>query len=695
MAVLQKLRTKFGLAISIIVGLGLLSFIIDPSQIESAVNSMSKKNDVGIIAGKRISYTDYQEGINKFTTINQILTGSSVQNEETQEQIRNAAWQELLDKYMFIKNAKEAGIRVGEAEMVDLTTGNSISPLIAQNPAFADENGNFSVDQLVNFVQQVDADETGNLRAYWNYLQNSVYTQQFYSKYASLFASGNYANALQVADDMEMSNTTANIDYVVAYYPVSQDTTIQVSSDEIKAFYKSHKEFFKQEANRDIEYVVFEVVPSSKDIDETQESIDAVYEEFGATDNIKTFLLKNSERQLSQYWYKNGELATINSDLDSQISAGAELTTVVRSGNSFFAARVMESKMVPDSAYVKHILLQGTDAKATADSLLQVIRRGENFANVAAAYSVDQNSAADGEIGNIGWMTQTYMISGFEGVLDAQVGQPFILNTQYGTHIVLVSKKTKPVLKKQIAVLEKTALASKETFNNYYAQANTFATIANGTYTGYQKALDSLKVYSHNMNITEATSSYGAISQAKEVTRWAFDNKAGKASNIITVNNNFFFVVAVKNVKKEGYADIKDLAPSIQSRLYSDKLQEKTLANVAEKIKGMTSLEQVAEALGNSIQTSEAVAFSTTGSSSVDQALVGAASKAQEGVVTGPVKGAIGVYVFSVSDKQKGEFYTEDDAKSLALQKAQYSSQMISSVMMNNDGVKDHRARFF
>ena len=107
MAVLEKIRVKFGLVISIIIALALLSFIIDPSTLESALNSMSSKYDVGQIAGKRVSYADFQADVDRYTTINELLSGS-VRDEDTQKQIRNAAWQELLDKYMFVKNAKEA-----------------------------------------------------------------------------------------------------------------------------------------------------------------------------------------------------------------------------------------------------------------------------------------------------------------------------------------------------------------------------------------------------------------------------------------------------------------------------------------------------------------------------------------------------------------------------------------------------------
>lgn len=693
MAVLEKIRVKFGLVISIIIALALLSFIIDPGTLESALNSMSSKYDVGKIAGKNISYNDFQEDVDKYTVINEMLSGSSSQNEQTQRQIRNAAWQGLLDKYMFVKNAKAAGICVGEDEMVSLVSGETLSPVMAQNPVFLDEAGNFSSDMLKAFIDNVNSDQSGQLRTYWNYLQNTIYNQQYYLKYGALFSASDIENALQLKQDVDAGNTTADVDWCLAYYPMTQDSTVTVSSDEIRKYYKDHKKFFKQNASRDIEYVVFEVVPSAEDIAQTSEAMDAAYQEFATADNMKTFLLKNSERQLSTYWYKDGELNTVNSELNSQIFSGSKLSQIVKSGDSFYAAREMDSKMLPDSVYVKHILLVGSDARHTADSLVNVLsKKGANFSNLASIYSEDKGSAADGELGSIGWMTQTYMIPGMESVIEAQVGKPFVLTTQYGTHVVLVSDRTKPVAKKQVAILEKTSIASKETFNKYYAEANTFATLTNGSYEGYKKAVDSTKVYSHSLNVTEATSSYGAVDQAKEVTRWIFDNKAGKASNIITVNNNFFFVAAVKDIHKEGYAPVKEVAPMIRERLYSDKIQAKKLSDVASKIQGLTSIDAVADALGVTVDRNEGLSLS---SRSVDPAVLGAAAVAKDGAVFGPVPGSMGVYVLSVDNRQTGSFYTEEDAKNLNAQKSQYLSQMIISVMSEYDNVKDNRERFF
>ena len=671
MAVLQKIRVKFGVVISVIIALALLSFIIDPSTLESALNSMSSKYDVGKVAGKKVSYTDFLEDVERYTRINEMVTGSSVQNEQTQQQIRDVAWQELVDKYLFIKNAKAAGITVGDDELVDLTSGANVSSVISQNPAFADESGAFSVSKLVEFIQAVDSDETGQLRTYWNYIQNSIYTQEFYAKYASLFVNGNYENALMLKDDIAQGNTTADINYVSAGYNYTPDSTIQVSSNEIKEYYNSHKQFYKQNANRDIEYVVFEVIPSESDIAETNDQMAAVYEEFSTAENMKNFLVKNSDRALSTYWYKEGELASISSsvsDFVDQNGVGA-VSPIIREGNTFYAVKVMDQTQLPDQITVR--LIAANDA-ASVDDVLADLRLAEPMT-----------------------MTQTYLIPGCEGLFSAKLNEPQLIQTaQYGQIAAEVIDKTELVAKKQVAILEKTSIASKETFGTYYSKANRFASIAKGSYEGYRRAVDSLGVYSHSLKITEATSSYGAVDQAKEVTRWAFDAKKGKASDIITVNQNYFFIATVKDIHKEGYATVQEAAASIQDQLYFEKLQKKTAETVASKIAGLNTIEEVAEALGGVVSTRESVSFSGM-STAIEPALIGAAYTAQEGKVSGPVAGAAGVYVFTVTNRQSGNFYTEEDANNMALQKAQYASQMVLPVMIETSDTKDNRARFF
>ena len=699
MAVLQKIRVKFGLAISIIIALALLSFIIDPGTLQSAMQTMSSKYDVGKINGKSISYTDFLEETEKYSTINEMLTGTSSQTEESQTAIRDAAWQSLVDKYLFVKSAKDAGLVVGEDEMEDLTIGANPSTIVTQ--LFADQNGSFDPQNVVDFVRTIPDDATGRYKALWDYVQNSVYTQQFYNKYSSMFVNSGILNKTQLRRYVEENNTTADVDFIMIPYGYDTDSTVVVTEQEIRDFYDAHKKFYKQNASRDIEYVVYEVVPSESDIAATLDNVNDVYEEFATTDNLRSFLSKNSDRALSSYWYKSGELYTVSTDVNDFVFAPetkvGDVSQVIRDGNTFYVAKVTDIADRADSVYVKHILLTAEDAQATADSLLNVVKKGDTpFQVLAALYSADQSSADNGELGSIGWMTQNYMIQGMESVLDAKVNEPFVLNTIYGTHLVLVTEKTKPVQMRQVALLEKSAVASKETFNDYYAKANKFATVAAGGYDNYRAAVDTMGVYSHPVNnVTEGTASYGAIDNAKEITRWVFDAKKNAVSNIITVNNNYFFVVALKDIHKEGTTPIRDIASDIKTSIYLDKLGQKIAAETAEKIKGMNDIQEIADKLGYSVSTSNAVAFNAMTSQTLDPKFLGAIASAPLNEVSGPVAGSIGVYVFQVTGRETGAFYTEEDAKNYNTQMNQYYTQMIIPAMEEVTNYKDNRARFF
>ena len=655
MAVLETIRVKFGIVITVLIAVALLSFIIDPTTLQSVSSSMSSKYDVGDIDGKAISYNDFQAEVEKFTTINEISSGSSAQSEEQQVAVRNAAWQSLIDQYLFIKNAKKAGLNVGEEEMIAMMSGEMDSPVFTQNPTFYDENGIFSKQRLLDFVDYVATDESGRLQTFWNYLQNTALTQEYYAKYLSLFTQSNYVNPLMLTEQIADNNNTFNVEFVMVPFGYAKDSTIVVSDKEIKAYYDAHKKFYKQLASRDIEYVVYEVVPSAEDIAAANEALNEVYDEFVSTDNLKSFLLANSDRQYDAHWYKEGELNSV-AKVVNDYAFGDEkgVSKVLSEGDSFYAVRVVESADVPEQVYVKY---------APADSLLD---------------------AAEPQ-----WIPQT---PGFEDLMTAKKGSKVTVNGL--VFQVLDTKDAAP--RKRVAVLEKKAVAGKETVNSYYSKANTLATMSEGKYESFKEAVDSLGAYAHPVRkMAESTDRLGAIEDTKEVTRWAFEAKVGQVSNIITINNNYFIVAALKGIHKEGYTPVEEVSAQISNVLYREKLAEKKEAEIAEKVAGLEDMQAVAEALGTTVSTKDGIAFSSMTAQGLDPKFIGAASVAEEGKISGPVAGNIGVYVYKVTGRETGSFFTEDDAKTRDAQMSQYSAQMIVPTMMDDAEVKDNRARFF
>ena len=654
MAVLETIRVKFGIVISVLIAVALLSFIIDPSTLQSVSNSMSSKYDVGEIDGKSISYADFQAEVEKFTTLSE-MNGNPVQGEEALAMVRQQAWKQFIDNYLFIPSAKAAGFNVGEEEMFQLMSGEMMSNVLMQ--VF---QGNLNKDLLVQLEAEVAADETGRMQMFWDNLLDAVNKDQFYTKYQSLFAMSSFTNDLMLADQVKGNNNTFDVEFVMLPYGFAKDSTIVVSDKEIKAYYDAHKDMYKQNASRDIEYVVFEIVPSADDIAAANNAVANSYEAFAQTENMKSFLLSYSDRQYDNHWYKAGELNSVSKNINDYVfGKDATVSEIFENGTTFQAVRVMESAMVPDSVYVKYV--------------------SSNVEDVDAALA---EATAE-------WIPQ---IPGFEALMTADKNAQMTINGM----VFQVLDKTAPVAKKRVAILEKTAQPSDATRSSFYAKANTLATKSAGKYEKFQTAVQEEGLYAHPFNkMPESANRLGSVEHTKEVTRWAFDAKVGEVSNIISIDNKYYVIAALKGLHKEGYTPVAEVATRIESVLYQEKLAEKKAAEVAEKIQGMTELEAVAEALGTTVSSKEDVTFASFTSSGLDNKFIGAASVAEEGVLNGPVKGNTGVYVYKVTGRSEGAFFTEDDAKNRDMQMNYSALRMLLPVMMDAADVKDNTARFY
>ena len=693
MAALETIRTKFGIGASLIIAFGLLLFLVNPSDIIQTIQSTSSKNDVGKINGKSISYLQFDSEVRQMDEVRKMISGTSANTDEGQVQLRNMTWQTLVDRYLVVPTIESAGIRVGQQEQENMFVGDNLSPVASNFYGFFDEDGNYSVDRVRELVEAAETSES--YRMIRDYLFDNARSNRFNEKYLGLFNAGTYVNALERKRAIEENNATANVDFVLApgtYFP--EDSTVVVNKSEVEKYYKAHEDAFRQVANRDIRYAVFELNASQEDIANSNAKFVGLYDEFASTDNMRAFLQKNSDRKWDDSWYKAGELRTVNADVENFVSANnSGVSPVFQSGTTFYAARIMDNANLPDSVYVRHIMLVGNDAKHLADSLLGVVNKN-NFSTLANLYSADKGNAQDGEMGNLGWMTKNIMIKGFEPVLEAKVGVPFVLNTQYGSHVVEVTKTTKPVAKKKVAIFEKETTISKETERAISEQARLLAVRSQGKLDNFKTVCDTTGIYARSLNITEATDSYGAISHAKEVTRWAFNNKPGKVSDVIPVDNKYFFVVAVEKAHKEGIAPLKEVYESIRSQVYREKYVQKHAQDVAAQIEGLTSLEAVAEKLNTTVSNLTDVTFSTSSAPTTEPAFIGAVAAAKEGVLTGPVAGMMGAYVFKVNGREMGSYFTEDDAKAAQTRFVNYYDQMILPIMMDKT-VKDNRARFY
>ena len=695
MAVLEKIRVKMGAFITVIIAVALLSFIIDPSTLESTISMFSSKYDVGEINGESISYQDFQKKVDYFNQIYQMTKGNA-SDDQAHDLINNTAWQEEIANRVIVPAIQNAGVTLGEEELLDLTQGTNISPVLSSEPAFQDENGSFDKNKLVQFIQAIHQDQSGQLQMYWSYLEDNMVKDQLLTKYISLLEKSTFATPVEMNRAIAENNTTYNVDFVVKPFGFAVDSTITVSSQEIKDYYNSHLNNFKQQECKDIQYVVYEVVPSVDDIELAQSSINKVMGEFATAENMKNFLARNSDQPYNPYFYKQSELAVLNSAVAefAQKAKVGDVMPATQDDNMFIAARVMDIKNLPDSVFVKHILLQGANEKK-ADSLMQVLNKKGDFVALAKEFSADQNPNV-AEAGDLGWMTQTYLIPGFEPIFGAKNGEILKLNTNYGTHLVKVTKATRPSSKMQIALLVKEAVAGKQTYADYYAKANDLATKAEGKLDKFNAAVKEADLTAYPaMRVLPSAKTIGNYEKAREVVRWINENEVGTVSPILSVDNKYFFVVAVTAEHEGGVAPLNQCAAQIKTVLTLEKKGLKVAEETKALVAGAADLNAIAEKLGTSVSSKSGIAFSSLTSQQLDPKFVGAIAAAQEGTVTGPVVGEMGVYYFVINGKEVGAFYTEDDARLRKTQEFNYMSRMLPAIMAEDANVVDQRYKFF
>ncbi len=151
-------------------------------------------------------------------------------------------------------------------------------------------------------------------------------------------------------------------------------------------------------------------------------------------------------------WLKAGELPTIFSRIVNQMADG-EIRGPFRDASGFHIIKLLEKKGGQQSIIIqtnaRHILIKTNalmsdlDAKKRLERLKYRIEQGDDFAELAKAYSEDMVSAANG--GSLDWVSPGDLVPEFEEVMEKlsenQVSSPF--KSRYGWHIIQVLKRRK------------------------------------------------------------------------------------------------------------------------------------------------------------------------------------------------------------------------------------------------------------
>jgi peptidyl-prolyl cis-trans isomerase D len=489
MATLQTIRNRAGVLISIVIGLALLSFILSDLVSNNSLFNSGNKTEVAEVAGEAVPIALYEEKVNELIANYQRNTGKdATPDEETSQSIRDQAWEGLITDYVLANNLGELGITVNANELQDMVVGNNIDPQVLQIPIFKNEQtGQFDPNLVKQFLANMDKDETGAARLSWVAFEKQLEHSRLLSKYYSLVKKGLYVTSAEAKQYSEEASNLIDIRFAMKKYSDVSDSTIAVKDEEIDKYYIEHTYLFDQEASRDIDYVVFDVLPSPSDIEKIRSKMEEIKIELITTTEIADFVNRNSDVPYAEQLFAKSSLTPPVDSLIFAAQPGFVYGPYVEN-NVYKLARLMSFKNMADSVNARHILIGPNEkrtkdqAKLLSDSIKSLIDKGGDFAMLAMQYSDDKGSAQQG--GDLKWFKPGMMVKPFEkAAFDGKKGDVVIAETQFGFHIINVIEKSAESNKAEIAYIDWQIEPSSETYQGMKTKVYQFA----GTNTTKEK----------------------------------------------------------------------------------------------------------------------------------------------------------------------------------------------------------------
>lgn len=711
MATLEKIRNKAGLLV-LIVGLALFAFIIGDFLNSGSTYFRQSHENIAEVDGEVIKIHDYQDRIDEMTEMYKMQTGATSVPEEYQSQIRQSVFDGMVQDIVLNETAQGLGMGVSPEELFDMVQGENISPMIQQMPMFVNpQTGAFDKAALLNFLKAIDdqnisnypADQQQQLiqaRNFWMFWEKNIKRQRLEQKYASLLANAVSANKLDAKDAFEGSAQNADIAYVMQSFASIPDSAVQVSKSEIEKLYNQRKKQYKQNEGKVLKYIAVDIRPSKEDYDKVSGDIEALKGELIATENIAELVNENSEVPFVDVYFSETAMDPEMKQFIRTASVG-EVYGPVFENDKYKMFKLVDKTTAPDSVKVSHIMLAGQDdaaLSAKADSLVDVLKKGGDFAALAQEFSVDQTAQTGGELG---WFTEAAAFRGVgeefkNAIFSTPVNGYNVVKSLYGTHLIKVTDKTSNVNKYKVADVEMTVSPSTKTYGNIYNELNQFISKNNNM----EKLDDAAKEAGYNLLsnviVTSGDQTLGSVKNSRPVIRWAFQNSKGNISEIFECDDKFV-IAAVQGDQKEGYRSLAAMTPVLQAELAAQKKSEMLAQQLAAK--NLTSIDAYANAMGSSEDSVKFVNFNTRriAGIGVEPKLNALISLAQKGQVSAPVAGNNGVYVFEVYEQNKdGKVFDEmAEVRALDATNAYRLGYQAIQSLINNATVKDNRIRFY
>lgn len=717
MATLDKIRSKAGCLV-IAIGLAMAAFLAGDLINGGTTLLRAKGMNAFYVNGKEVNINDYNARVERVEE--QVRARGQNLDEAQTVQLRNQVYNAIVAEKLLQGEADKIGLTVTPAETYQLVQGDNISPVILQNPMFANpETGAFDKVGLLNFLKQINAKDAGatpeekaqydKLRTMWSDTEKQVRNYALSEKYNNLIAKAIVANKLEVDEAVKADATIADIAYVEQKITAVSDSLVTVTDNDIKKYYDENLDLMKTEAGAVADLVYANISPNDADFAAAKADVEAARAELLKGDAPALVLQEYSDVPYNDVYLTLADLqgAGISQAALEFVTTAAPgaVSEIMTEGATYSVIKLVDKKNAPESLHVRHIVLapKGSfEGQVNADSLFTAIQANpsvDNFSAQAAAHSLDRNSSANG--GEIGWLSEAmatqYVSEDFaKAIYGARVGVPFRFTSKYGEHIVLVSEAKPNVDKYNIAFMVKTVEASPETQGALYNELSSFLANNKEVADLDTAALNAGYQVLKNQRISASQPMLGyGMPGSREVVRWIMQNKEGAVSPIMETQGQYI-IAKVKGKYEAGAMPLESIKDEVKNVVLAEKKTDYLFDQL--KKAGYTSLSDFAGKTGGVVDTLNFVKFSTRRLEAVgyQPGINAAAVYAQPGKLT-PVKGNGSVYLLNVLSRTQDPNAATPEAKGAEISSG-YAGMVRATALqeiMKKAKIEDLRYKFF
>ena len=704
MAILENIRKRTTVLI-LIIGLALFAFVISGVFTNGDVNGKVGFS-IAEINGEEISIDAFRQKVDVASRRSANASTMQTVNQVYDQEVRNAVLgQQFTD----------LGVDIEQDQILNYI---STIPSYSQSPQFQNESGVFDQNKFRNFVAELKMNnpEQYNL---WLQDEQAIVQSAKQQTYFNLIKAGVGATLKEGELDYKLANDKIDIKYVRIPFTSIADSTIAVSKSEIQTYINNHKEDFKQEPARDIQFVYFQEKASVADESAVKEAITKLMDNtveynaqtdkndtiagFKTATNMMAFLDRNSDIKFDTIYKSKKQLPAKFADTLMTLQVG-EMFGPYRDGDFFKVSKMMDRK--PNgSVKASHILIAYAgaqranpdvtrtkeEAEAEAKRLLtEAKKKDAKFVELARDNS-DGPSAPNG--GDLGYFQEGRMVPAFNDFAFAnKVGTVGMVETDFGFHIIKIDDKEDVV---QVATLAREIEPSEETTNKLFTDATKFEMESIESSKAFSDLAKENEYLVRPVNKIKATDeNLPGLSAQRNIVQWAFqeDVKVGDIKRFDLTGG--YAVAQLTKTYQEGLMSVEDASALVLPKLR----KERKAAQIIEANKGK-SIEDLAKDNNVSASTASALTVKspTIPGAGSEPAVVGTAFAMKEGATSDLIEGNTGVYKLTVTKKTEAPKLDNYSMYATSVKSSRESrvNTAVYEALKDASVIEDKRASFY